>query len=245
MLHKSPRTPPFLLVHGAFSGGWLWDRVRPLLQDVGHEVFTPTLTGLGDRADSSSPDIGLSTHVADVVRLIEAEDLQDVVLVLYSYAGMLAPGVAAAAADRLERLVFLDAFVPDEGDRCFDLMPLEAADSIRRQAEAEGEGWRFPPFPMDALGVLAEENVRWIGQRLVEQPLKTYEEPVQGTSGEWKRLPRTYIACTESAFVGVLEPFAQMARTQPGWSCVELASGHSPMISAPDALVRVLTEATR
>ena len=232
----------FVLVHGAFYGAWIWERVRPLLRDAGHEVLTPTLTGLGERSDELSADIGLSTHVGDVVRFLTEHELTDVVLVAYSYAGMLVPGVAAGAADRLAHLVFLDAFVPGEGDRCFDLMPAEARDSIREQAETEGDGWRFPPFPLEMLGIVAEEDARWVMPRLGPQPLKTYEEPVEGTKGEWERLPRTYVVCTESAFRGVFEPFAKTARDEAGWNYVELAAGHSPMVTAPDALSKVLTE---
>jgi pimeloyl-ACP methyl ester carboxylesterase len=232
----------FVLVHGAFYGAWLWDRLRPLLKAAGREVLTPTLTGLGERSDALSPDVGLGTHVDDVVRFLDEQAVDDAVLLAYSYAGMLVPGVSAKATGRLSQLVFLDAFVPDEGDRCFDLMPAEAQASIRRQAEAEGEGWRFPPFPLEMLGVVAEEDVAWVEPRLGPQPVATYDEPVQGTAGEWTRFPRTYIACAESAFKGVFAPFVETARADPGWSHVELAASHSPMVTEPVALAKALLE---
>jgi pimeloyl-ACP methyl ester carboxylesterase len=153
------------------------------LEQAGRDVVTPTLTGLGERAGELSPDIGLSTHVDDVVQVLEQGDLRDVVLVGHSYAGMILPAVAVRAADRLARLVFLDAFVPKDGDSCFDLMPAEAGEAIRQQAQAEGDGWRFPPFPLEALGIVADEDVRWVGPRLSPQPLKTYKEPVPPSTG--------------------------------------------------------------
>jgi pimeloyl-ACP methyl ester carboxylesterase len=229
----------FVLVHGAFYGAWLWDRVRPLLHAEGHETLTPTLTGLGERSEELSPEVGLGTHVDDVVRLLDERSVEGATLVAYSYAGMVVPGVAAKAAGRLARLVFLDAFVPDEGESCFDLMPAKAQDSIRGEAGAKGEGWRFPPFPLELLGIVAED-ARWVEPRLGPQPLSTYEEAVSGTAGEWKRLPRTYIACAESAFRGVFAPFAETAQTEPGWSYVELAAGHSPMVTEPEALAMAL-----
>ena len=152
-----------VLLHGACHGAWCWDRVRPLLEQAGRDVVTPTLTGLGEREDELSPDVGLSTHVDDVVRVLEQEDLTDVVLVGHSYAGMILPPVAVRAADRLARLVFLDAFVPKDGDRCFDLMPAESAEWMRQQAQAEGGGWRFPGWPLEMLGIVADEDVRWVG----------------------------------------------------------------------------------
>jgi pimeloyl-ACP methyl ester carboxylesterase len=232
----------FVLVHGAFQGGWCWDRVRPLLEGAGREVVTPTLTGLGERAGELSPDVGLSTHVDDVVETLEEGDLRDVVLVGHSYAGMLLSAAAARAADRLARLVFLDAFVPKDGDCSFDLMPAENATAIRRQAEADGDGWRFPPWPLEMLQVVAEEDVRWLAPRLTDQPLKVYEEPVHLPPGDWERLPRTYVFCTERAFGGLFEANAEWARAEPGWDRIDLAAGHEAMVTAPDALARVLLQ---
>lgn len=232
----------FVLVHGAFHGAWCWDRVRPLLERAGHEVVAPTLTGLGERADELSPDVGLSTHVDDVVRSLEEGDLADVVLVGHSYAGMILPGVAVQVPARIAHLVYLDAFVPSDGECCFDLMPAEAAEAIRQQAETEGEGWRFFPFPLEALGIVADEDVRWVGPQLGPQPLRTYEEPVTLLPGEWEALPRTYMLCSERAFGGLFEPFAETADNDPDWEYVELAGHHEPMVTAPGVLASALLE---
>jgi pimeloyl-ACP methyl ester carboxylesterase len=232
----------FVLLHGACHGAWCWDRVRPLLEQAGRDVVTPTLTGLGEREDELSPDVGLSTHVDDVVRVLEQEDLTDVVLVGHSYAGMILPPVAVRAADRLARLVFLDAFVPKDGDRCFDLMPAESAEWLRQQAQAEGGGWRFPAFPLEMLGIVADEDVRWVGPRLTAQPLKTYEEAVRLPSRGWDRLPRTYVFCNERSFGGLFEPFAEAASADPAWNRVNIAAAHEPFITAPEALSRTLLQ---
>lgn len=232
----------FVLVHGAFHGAWCWDRVRPLLEQAGRDVVTPTLTGLGERAGELSPDIGLSTHVDDVVQVLEQGDLRDVVLVGHSYAGMILPAVAVRAADRLARLVFLDAFVPKDGDRCFDLMPAEAGEGIRQQAQAEGDGWRFPPFSLEALGIVADEDVRSVGPRLSPQPLKTYEEAVRLPPGEWESVQRTYVFCTGRAFRGLFERFADEASTDPGSDRIDLDVAHEPMITAPEALSKALVQ---
>jgi pimeloyl-ACP methyl ester carboxylesterase len=232
----------FVLIGGAFHGAWCWDRVRPLMEQAGRDVVTPTLTGLGERADELSPAVGLGTHIEDVVQVLEQEDLRDAVLVGHSYAGMLLPSVAVRAADRIAMLVFLDAFVPQDGDCCFDLMPGESSEGIRHQAKTDGDGWRFPPWPFEMLGIVADEDAAWVDSRFTPHPIKTYEEPVRVPPGEWERLPRTYIFCTERAFGGLFETFAEAARSDPGWQRIDLAAGHESMITAPEALSKALLQ---
>jgi pimeloyl-ACP methyl ester carboxylesterase len=200
------------------------------------------LTVLGERSDELSPDVALSTHVQDVVRFLEAEDVGDAVLVGHSYAGMVIPGVAARVPQRVAQLVYLDAFVPKDGERCFDLMPAEAADSIRKEAETEGEGWRFFPFPLEMLGIVNEDDARWVEPRLGPQPLKTYDEPAHLDQGEWEQIPKTYVVCTDGAFRQVFEPFVQRARTERGWQCIELPTGHDAMVTSPERLSEILLE---
>ena len=205
-------------------------------------MITPTLTGLGERSDELSPDVGLSTHIEDVVRTMEERNLSDVILVGHSYAGMIISAVAVRASDRVARLVYLDAFVPTDGDRCVDLIPPEARDAIREQAQAEGDGWRFLPFPLEMLQIVADEDVQWVSPRLGPQPLMTYEEPVRLPKGNWEELPRTFIFCGERAFGGLFERFAQVARREAGWDCVELPTGHEPMVTAPVDLAKALLD---
>ena len=148
----------FVLVHGGWLGAWCWRRVRPLLQAAGYEVFAPTLTGLGERAHLLSPDIGLMTHVQDVVGLIEAEELQDIVLVGQSYAGMVITGVADRVPERLSHVVYLDAFVPRDGQSLADLVGPEMMANLEQAARAQGSGWRVPPLPPQACGVTDEKG---------------------------------------------------------------------------------------
>ena len=150
----------FLICHGAWSAGWAWKKVRPLLRAAGHEVFTPTYTGLGERAHQVSPSVNLETHIADVLAVIDFEHLSDIVLVGHSYGGMVATGVADRARDRIARLVYLDAFVPGHGQSLFDLLP--AAERERRQggSNANGDGWLLPPNPPPP--DTSPEDVAWI-----------------------------------------------------------------------------------
>ena len=134
-----------VVAHGAWSGGWAWGKMRAIWTAAGHEVWTPTLTGLGERGHLANPAVDLETHVRDVVGLLDCEDLQEVVLIGHSYGGMVATGVAQRRPERLHRLVYLDALVPQPGASVFELVPAQAAARMRAAALAAGEGWRIPP----------------------------------------------------------------------------------------------------
>ena len=136
----------FLVVHGAWTGGWSWKKMRPLMRARGHEVFTPTLTGVGDRAHLARPEIDLSVHVEDILGVLAIEDLRDVILVGHSYGGMVATGVADRARDRVAHLIYLDAFVPKDGQSLSDLVP-EAQRQRMRDSVKAGDGWRVAPNP--------------------------------------------------------------------------------------------------
>lgn len=135
----------FVIVHGAWSGGHAWRKVRPLLRAAGHEVFTPALTGLGERAHLANPDVDLDTHLGDVVGVLEYEDLHQVVLVGHSYGGVVITGVADRLASRLAELVYLDAEVPEDGQSEYDLLPPDERATYEEMARASEGGWRIPP----------------------------------------------------------------------------------------------------
>src|SRR4051794_4207860 len=135
----------YLLVHGAWHSGQCWERVVPLLESAGHRVLTPTLTGYGDTAHLLSPEVGLDTHVDDIVGLITAEDLTEVVLVGHSYAGLVISAAANEVPDRIAQLVYLDAMVPEDGESAVDVMPTTQA--LIDHAVKSGGGWRIPPLP--------------------------------------------------------------------------------------------------
>src|SRR3954447_6789466 len=166
----------FVLVHGAWLGGWVWKEVAALLREAGHEVYTPTLTGLGERSHLANREIGLDTHICDVVQVLEYEDLWDVVLVGHSYGGMVITSVADCVPDRLAHLVYLDAFVPDDGQSLHDLVPTDGSTRDREMARREGDGWRIPleePWCMGTNDVL-----RWMHPYPTDQPLRSFDQPL-------------------------------------------------------------------
>jgi pimeloyl-ACP methyl ester carboxylesterase len=227
----------FLIAHGAWSGAWAWKKMRPLLQARGHVLHIPTYTGLGERSHLASREIGLQTHIADVMGTLEFEDLRDVVVVGHSYGGMVATGVADRARARLRRLVFLDAFVPRDGQSLLDLLPADVRERMREAARTAGDGWRVPPNPVPP--DTSEEDLAWLLPRRVMHPLGAFDEPIHLTQPDLT-LPRVYIYCTRIAPGDVFGPFAERARREPGWQYLELEASHSPNVTAPEALATLL-----
>jgi pimeloyl-ACP methyl ester carboxylesterase len=223
-----------------WHGGWCWNRVAPLLRAAGHDVWTPTLTGLADRAHALTPETDLRTHIRDIVGLLVFEDLGRVILVGHSYAGMVIAGVAAEAPDRIAHVVYLDAFVPQEGDSLMKLLSPEREFYYRTHAVQRDQIWRVPPPPVDALGVRDAADAVWMQARLTDQPLRSFDQEL--TTVAPSTLPRTYIHCTEGPIVGSFAPFASRAQTDPSWSYVELATGHDAMIIEPRALAELLLD---
>ena len=221
----------FVLAHGAWSAAWAWKKVRPLLRARGHELYTPTLTGLGDRGHHASPAVDLETHVSDVVAMLDYEDLRDVVLIGHSYGGMVATGVADRVPERLRQVVYLDAFVPAEGRCLLDYMP----EGVRKHmVENAADGWRVPanPIPPDT----APEDVAWIEPRRMTQPLRLKR-------GETS-LPRSYIYCRLAPPGDPFRQFAERAKRE-GWRYFELDASHSPNVTAPEPLADLLAEIAR
>ena len=153
----------YVLVHGAWHGGWCWRSVRALLEKAGHQVHAPSLTGLGERKHLARPDIDLDTHIADIVHLLGMEDLRDVVLVGHSYGGMVMTGAADRAHERIARLVYLDAFVPENGKCTLDYVVPERA--ARMREEGEKTGFVSPP-PMSLWGLSRPEHLAFVGPRV-------------------------------------------------------------------------------
>jgi pimeloyl-ACP methyl ester carboxylesterase len=214
-----------VLVHGAWSGGWAWrPTVGTLLREAGHEVFIPTLTGLGERGHLANPEVDLETHIRDIVGVIEYEDLRDVVLMGHSYGGMVITGAADRVADRLAHLVYADAFVPEDGQSLFDLIGPDAAQGNVARAQAEGDGWRVPPMPLPA--ATPERYRDWAAARRLMQPIKTFSQPVRLTNNGGADLPRTYVYCTQppgEAFTRIAARLREDAR----WRVVDFPTFHS------------------
>lgn len=225
----------FVLVHGACHGGWCWSRVAPLLRAAGHDVFTPTLTGFGERAHLLGPDVGPATVVQDVVAVLEWEELTDVVLVGHSFGSLVALGVAQRVPERLARLVLLDGVLVEPGEPGFAGLPPEAG--RERTAQAAG-GLTYPPPPAANFGVSEPDDLAWLERRLTPHPLRTYTEPFGLTAPLGNGVPVTYICCTDPAYPAVHSAHAIVRRE--GWEWRELATGHDAMISDPDATVAEL-----
>ena len=227
----------FVLVHGAWHGGWCWSRVKQRLRLTGHVVLAPTLTGLGERVHLAHPDIGLDTHVDDIVRVLDTEELTDVVLVGHSYAGLLLPGISDRSEARLGRVVYLDGAVPAEGESGMDTVSPEIQERWRQVAA--DTGWMPPAF--DSLGITAADDLAWLKRRLVPHPFKSWSDPVRRFGNGYERLPKSFIRSTLPAGRPT-SLSAERARRSPDWSYREIEAGHDAMISAPEALAAMLLE---
>lgn len=225
-----------VLVHGAWHGGWCWEKVVTRLRLAGHTVFAPTLTGLGERSHLLTRKTGLEVHVEDIAALLRFESLRDVVLVGHSYAGLVITGVAGREPGRIRRLVYLDAFVPDDGEAAFDLLPPQASAYLRDGARDHGDGWKIPVHPLDKLGVTDPDAMAWLSSRMVPHPLRSYEEtisvkPIVAT------IPGEFIACTRwsPTFRSQAERAAQRQ-----WLITELQADHEAMATSADELHSIL-----
>jgi pimeloyl-ACP methyl ester carboxylesterase len=229
----------YVLVHGAWHGGWCWVRLAPLLAAAGHRVLAPTCTGLGDRAHLLSPAVGLDTFIEDVAAAIDMEELNEVVLVGHSFAGSVISGVADRMPERIAHLVYLDATVLLSGQSPFDMIPPDVAAARRRAAMESSGGLTLPVPPASVFGIGEPADAAWLSRRLRPHPLKTYEDALQLRNPLGNGRPKTYVACTLPEYT-VLAPVRDWVRRQPGWSYRELASGHDAMVLAPELLAAML-----
>ncbi|VTU22861.1 Non-haem bromoperoxidase BPO-A2 [Variovorax sp. PBS-H4] len=237
--------PAFVLVHGAWHGGWCWTRVAAQLRAAGHLVYTPTLTGLGERRHLLSPLVNLDTHIEDVVNLLEFEELENVVLVGHSYGGIVISGVADRARARLRQLVYLDALLLESGKSLFSDFPQEVVDQRLRTIRETGAGvGAAPALPPTAFGVKDAADAAWVQRRMTPQPVGTYLQPLRLKAALGNGLPKTYIECTMDP-IATLEPTKARVRADPGWRTRTLATGHDAMVTAPGPLSDLLRELLR
>lgn len=229
----------FVLVHGGWHGGWCWRKVAPPLRAAGHEVHTPTLTGTGERAHLAGPDVDLSTHIQDVRGLLRCEDLTGVVLVGHSSSGAVITGVGAAEPARLRRLVYLDAFVPRAGESVLDLLP-EARREFFVGRALGGSVPLDPDVALDGWLVTDPADRDWMRPRLTSQPLGGLSHPLPADPPP--ELPRTYLHARQGPTVATFAPFAERAASE-GWTLRPLDTGHDAMITKPDRVVELLSEA--
>lgn len=240
-LEERARTA-IVLVHGSWHGAWCWRRVLPLLRQAGVETHAITLTGVGERAHLLSPEVGIGTHVQDVVGLIEAEELQRVVLVGHSYAGNLITCVAdrlqQAHPGLLRHLVYLDAGIPNPGDSWSTPHTPETVAKRVAEAQATSGGLTFPPPDASVFG-LAGVDRDWVNRRQTPQPFRLYQEPLHFDPARVWAVPHSFIDCTHPA-LPTIDAARKRVRSEPGWTVYELATGHDPMISAPRELAQLL-----
>ncbi len=230
----------FVIVHGGWGGGWEWTPVARKLREGGHDVFTPTLTGLGERAHLGS-DIGLSDHIEDVLAVFTFEELRDVVLCGHSSGGMVVTGVADSVPDLIRLLIYLDAFVPNDGQALQDLVPKEFADSLLRAAEERGDGrFPMPPELLPPEGLIPNEERMSYIRRTRPHPAATQTEPIR-LSGAVDSLSRAFVRCTGELDPDndLLGPFAARARAE-GWLYRELATAHDLQLLEPEGTAAVL-----
>jgi pimeloyl-ACP methyl ester carboxylesterase len=236
----------FVLVHGAWQSTGTWDLLAPLLQKQGHRVITPVLSGLGADQARLSPEITLQQHVNDVA--LEISRLPDrVILVGHSYAGMIISGVAETSSTQIQRLVFLDAFIPEDKNCALDLLPSEMGAYFRNIAREHGDGWRLPggEGQLDLWGLKPGEARDFVRARLCDFSLRCFEEPLH-LPANWKaRIPATFIACVAEGYPArpFFEPFARKARAS-GWEVAELKTGHDCHVERPTEVADILLSAT-
>jgi pimeloyl-ACP methyl ester carboxylesterase len=234
----------FVIVHGAWSGAHAWRWVRPLLRAAGHEVVTPALTGLGERAHLATPQTDLDTHVADVAAVLHYEDLSDVVLVGHSYGGLVITGVADRAAGRIGQLVYLDADVPLDGQSELDFVSAEERAAYAESARTSGDGWRVPPHLPDPLPPGLPPEVAWVVGRMSAMPLATLTQPLR-LAGPPPDLRRTYIHCTEGKDGEPAPPHLSRVREDPSWRFLALAANHVAHVTAPEKVTATLLDLVR
>jgi pimeloyl-ACP methyl ester carboxylesterase len=229
----------FVLVHGAWHGGWCYARVAKLLRARGYLVYTPTLTGLGERVHAADRKIDLTTHVNDIVNVLKYEDLHDVVLCGHSYGGMVISGVVEAAFDRIAALVYLDAFVPDNGQSLHDLVP--EAQRARHLEMAAANGGFVPPISSKHFGV-NEDDQAYVDSQCSPHPLETMRERLMLTGLRERVAHKTYIRAGNYAS----NPFdaAKSRYTADGsWVVEAIEAGHDVMLDSPEALANALVAA--
>jgi pimeloyl-ACP methyl ester carboxylesterase len=242
----------FVLVHPAWHGAWLWKKVVPLLREHGYHVSTPTLTGLGERSHLARPEIGLEVHIVDVVNALRHEDLRDVVLVGHSSSGAVVTGVADRVPERIAQVVYLDAFVPDDGQSVFDLVAPERRQAMETLVKTEGEDWllpRFAPPPWERIvrdmwGVTNDEDVRWMIDRLVPTPVGHFRDPVRRTNPSAEKLPRAYVRCLQFPNPR-FDKHSEMAQRSALWRYRELSGPHHAAITVPDKVSDLLLDLAR
>jgi pimeloyl-ACP methyl ester carboxylesterase len=229
-LEKKAQT--FVLVHGSWQGGWCWRNVAIILRAQGHTVYTPTLTGMGERSHLLTGFINLDTHVTDIKALINAEELEDVVLVGHSYGGLITAILADQIPEKIQKLIFLDVPIPSQGENLMQQLPAEVQEITMQLVRELGEGIGIPPIPAVALGIPDGPEADWVNRRLTFHPLNSQTQPFVLKNPIGNGIPKTFISCVNPVLF-VLEETIPKVKDNPDWQFFELATGHESMITDP------------
>jgi pimeloyl-ACP methyl ester carboxylesterase len=232
----SSNKPPFVLVHGAWQGAWVWERVVDALRAAGHRVYAPSLTGIGEHAHLAGPQVTLDTHIADVVGVIEHYELDNVVLCGHSYGGMVVGGAADRVANKIGSLVYLDAFIPEAGKSLWDFLPPEGVAAQRGSAK---DGWRIPRISAAEFRVVSPDDIARLDRRAVDQPIATMDQK-SAVTGAWKTIPHLAYIRAAGQPRGTFAPFAEAVKRDPKWQYFEVPCGHNVMLDLPEALTGML-----
>jgi pimeloyl-ACP methyl ester carboxylesterase len=235
----------FVLVHGAWQSTGTWDRLAPLLEKHGHRVITPVLGGLGTDQSRLSPDVTLKQHVEDVSAEV-SKSPERVILVGHSYAGMIISGVVETTPAQVQRLVFLDAFIPEDGQSALDLLPAEVGAHFRKVAQEHGNGWRLPggEGQLDLWGLKPGEARDFVRARLCDFSLRCFEGTICLPANRKAGIPSTFVASVAEDYPArpFFAPFAAKARAS-GWQVAELQTGHDSHVECPAEVANILLAA--
>ena len=230
----------FVLVHGAWHGGWSWRWVRAILEQSRHRVLTPTMTGVGERAHLMSGSITMDTVIEDIANVLIFEDLSEVVLVGHSFAGPVVSGVAERAPERIKRLVYLDAAILEDGECMFGCMPPDVVAERQRMAEETSGGISMPVPTAEDLGVSNDEQWAFLKRLLTPHPQSTYNTPLKLECPPGDGFPCSYIVCTNPTYAPLA--WSRDRAKKYGWTIIPIETGHEAMISAPEALSEILMQ---
>jgi pimeloyl-ACP methyl ester carboxylesterase len=230
----------FVLIHGGIQGGWVWKRVVALLRAAGHEAYTPTLTGCGERAHLLTRDVGLETHVQDVVNVLEYEDLRDIILVGHSYGATVITVVGDRARERISHLVYVDGSRPLPGQSMMDSWGSDDPQAVKElddYVQATGDGWRVVPMDPREFGVTDEDDIRWLEKMDMPHPYKSFTDPTHYDLARVDSIPQTLILC-----VGAEQPTPEPPAWIKGKRFRTIASRHAVNVIAPRELTEMLLE---
>jgi pimeloyl-ACP methyl ester carboxylesterase len=233
----------FVLVHGAWHGSWCWKRVCKELRSRSHDVFAPTLTGVGERSHLIAKTVDLETQILDVVNLIRWEDLNDIVLCGHSYGGCVVTGVADRMPERIRALVYLDAFVLGSGERLVDYLSAQGRQRMYDGVRDNGDGWRAPPIPAAIFNVNAADR-EWVDRQCTPHPLACFEQRLALTGGIDRVKRIKYILATGYTEGSPFPQFHALAKTRR-WETATIDAGHDVMLDRPRELAAMLIQAAQ